>query len=216
MKLALRRVNGKRSFLSENTHIQRNVERETEIEKEYAKDTAGIASIKKWKLSNIEGANTLLVVATLIITATFSASLNPPGGWNSSSGDLNLQGKPSFKLFSYAIKFAFMNAVGSCLTLMSGKHMRKLAEYTLFIGGVSLFVALMSKLLAFLVGTSDAIRQASKNKTVEFMALIAPILLILYIPLFPCVVYNTKLYQYCIIFLLGFYSNNNAHFDPTI
>lgn len=217
MDLMLRYTNGATSFLSEKRGDQGNEGKEQVKAKMGEK---GSLSNGKLRLTSRERANTLLVVATLVITVTFTASFTPPDGYNQETGIPTLISNPAFKVFSVCNYFAFIFAVESALTLILGMNFRKLAEITLYFGGGFIFFGLVFMSVAFMVG-SFAAQQATQPRNVDIAWWIATIIiLVLHLPAIPFLVFSCRkfkrLSEIYVGFALIFCSEQSADLDFTI
>ncbi|XP_021729826.1 protein ACCELERATED CELL DEATH 6-like [Chenopodium quinoa] len=156
MDLMLKRVQGEKSILSERIEYQGNSEKKTIAKQtDSTRYNTSLSLDGKLKLTNKERANTFLVVATLIITVSFTAAFTPPGDYKDDTGIPTLIRSPAFKLFIICNGFAFLFAVMSALALIFGMIVEKLTDITLFIGGLYISVGILFMLLAFLAGSVD-------------------------------------------------------------
>uniref|UniRef100_A0A803M6G3 PGG domain-containing protein n=1 Tax=Chenopodium quinoa TaxID=63459 RepID=A0A803M6G3_CHEQI len=156
MDLMLKRVQGEKSLLSERIDDQGNSQKQTKTKQtESTKYNTSLSLDGKLKLTNKERANTFLVVATLIITVSFTAAFTPPGDYKGDTGVPTLIRSPAFKLFIVCNGFAFLFAVISALALIIGMIVEKLTDITLFLGGLYISVGILCMLLAFLAGSVD-------------------------------------------------------------
>ncbi|XP_056685398.1 protein ACCELERATED CELL DEATH 6 isoform X3 [Spinacia oleracea] len=170
MDSLLRRVDGKRTCLIIETRNDEHGHKSKEKKYNLNKQQEAEASVATNKNNDSSSNNTtememkskaikekasfLLVVATLTISATFSATLHPPGGYNHDTGLPLLSSNRGFKVFLQANSLACFCAITSALLLIVTMFMehKEHRNFTVNTGGIFLYLGLVGMTVGFSAG----------------------------------------------------------------
>ncbi|XP_030478806.2 uncharacterized protein LOC115695858 [Cannabis sativa] len=158
-----------RNSMPENFFVEYNDKGETP-ETIFTKDHKNLVkSGSEWMSKTAESCS---LVAALIATVAFATSTSLPGGTNEENGKPMLANQPAFRVFAVASLIALSFSVTSLvmfLTILTSRfsenNFEKILPWKLLMGLTSLFLAIVSMIIAFCAGhffvLNDSIKVAA-------------------------------------------------------